>query len=110
MKLLFDENLPPALVEAVQSRFAGSAHVHPCQLGSTDDSVVWEFARAKGFTIVTKDSDFEQRAVLLGAPPKIIWLRTGNCTTAFLVALLNDHAAQIEEFCANSTDTVLELA
>lgn len=110
MKLLFDENLPPALVSAVPTQFAGSAHVHTCQLGSAGDSMVWQFARANGFMIVTKDSDFEQRAVLLGAPPKIIWLRTGNCSTAYLVALLNEHAAHIEEFYTNSTDTVLELA
>jgi len=48
--------------------------------GSTDRSV-WERAAAGGFVLVTKDEDFHRMAVLLGPPPKIVWIRLGNCTT-----------------------------
>ena len=84
--------------------------MHDCDLGAVEDALVWTYARENGFTIVTKDSDFEQRAVLFGAPPKIIWLRTGNCATEHLVALLAAHTPQIEEFDTSPGDVVLELA
>jgi predicted nuclease of predicted toxin-antitoxin system len=108
MKLLFDENLPPALVEALAVSFPGSRHVDRCGLGATDDAAIWDYAKANGFWIVTKDSDFEERSVLLGAPPKVIWLRTGNCTTARLVALLAHHAEAVRRL-AESKDNVLEI-
>jgi len=109
MKLLFDENLPPALARAVQVQFPGSLHVHDLGLGARDDSIIWDYAREHGCIVATKDSDFEQRIVLLGAPPKVIWLRTGNCTTSHLVSLLSVHAGQIEAFAASATDAVLEI-
>ena len=107
MKLLFAENLPPSLVGAVQDRYPGSAHVHDCGLGASDDAIIWEYARINAFIIVTKDSDYEQRSVLLGAPPKVIWVRTGNCTTSHLTSLLAAHAGQIEAFAGETTDAIL---
>jgi predicted nuclease of predicted toxin-antitoxin system len=59
---------------------------------------VWEFARAKGFIIVSKDADFHQRSLVLGHPPKVIWIRRGNCTTATVVSLLRINRDQVEEF------------
>jgi predicted nuclease of predicted toxin-antitoxin system len=109
MKLLFDENLPPALVGSLQTLFPGSAHVHDCGLASAEDAAVWDYARIHGFTITTKDSDFEQLCVLRGSPPKVIWLRTGNCTTLHLTALLTRRAETVQAFDLSGTDAVLEL-
>jgi predicted nuclease of predicted toxin-antitoxin system len=39
-------------------------------------------------SILSKDSDFYQRSLLFGPPPKLIWLRIGNCTRDDLIALL----------------------
>jgi predicted nuclease of predicted toxin-antitoxin system len=36
--------------------------------------------------LVTKDEDFHRLSVLRGAPPKVVWLRVGNCTTRDLCA------------------------
>ena len=47
----------------------------------TDDRLIWERAKQDGLTIVSKDSDFYQRAVLFGHPPKVIWIKRGNCPT-----------------------------
>ena len=88
MKLLFEENLPPHLAGVLQEQFPGSAHVHSCRLGSADDEAIWEYAKREGFTIVSKDSDFQERSVLRGAPPKVIWLRIPNSTTTEIAALL----------------------
>jgi predicted nuclease of predicted toxin-antitoxin system len=43
------------------------------------DTQIWDYAAANGLTIVTKDADFSDRAVLAGdAGPKVIHVRMGN--------------------------------
>lgn len=96
MKLLFDQNLSPVLVEELQDLFPGSAHTEALGLARTDDSSIWEYARQNGFTIVSKDADFPERGVLLGSPPKVIWIRRGNCSTAEIAEILRRGAAEIE--------------
>ena len=59
-----DENLSPALGRSVSDLYPGSAHVHDCGLGSTDDSIIWDYAKRYGFTIVSKDSDLHDRSLL----------------------------------------------
>ena len=93
MKLLFDENISPRLVAALEDVYPGSAHVHDCGLGSADDLTVWRYAKDNGFTIISKDSDFQERSILLGAPPKVIWLRTPNCTSAEIERALREAEA-----------------
>jgi len=72
VKLLFDENISPRLAGVLADIYPDSAHVHHRGLGSADDLTVWQYAKDNGFTIVSKDSDFQERSVLLGAPPKVI--------------------------------------
>lgn len=96
MKLLFDQNLSPVLVEELQDLFPGSAHTEALGLGRADDSSIWEYARQNGFTIVSKDADFPERGVLLGSPPKVIWIRRGNCSTSDIAGILRRSAAEIE--------------
>lgn len=40
---------------------------------------------------MSKDSDFRQLAFLYGPPPKVIWLRVGNASTADLLQVILDH-------------------
>lgn len=54
------------------------------------------------FCIVTFDADFSDFANIYGCPPKIIWLRTGNMTTNFIVSLLEVHCPLINEFLNNN--------
>ncbi|MFV0338858.1 MAG: DUF5615 family PIN-like protein [Chthoniobacterales bacterium] len=72
MKLLFDENLSPKLSQLLSTLFPGSAHVRECGLVGQTDDTIWKYARNEGFAIVSKDSDFQQRSLLFGHPPKII--------------------------------------
>ena len=48
--------------------------------------------------MVTKDADFHHRSFLFGSPPKIIWIRLGNCSTRQIAALLADSHEEIEIF------------
>lgn len=109
MKLLFDENLPPRLADVLQDQFPGSAHVHSCGLGSAGDEAIWEHAKREGFTIVSKDSDFQEQSVLRSGPPKVIWLRIPNSSTTEIAALLRSALPVIKEFHANSEETLLLL-
>jgi predicted nuclease of predicted toxin-antitoxin system len=47
---------------------------------------------------VSQDVDFAEMAALLGSPPKVIWLRAGNQSTAAISTLIRRHAALIVEF------------
>lgn len=109
MKLLFDENLPPRLAETLADVYPGSMHVHACGLGSSDDSTIWQYAKDNGFTIVSKDSDFQERSVLHSSPPKIIWLRAPNCTTAEIENLLRSAAPDVSRFIKEDQESCLIL-
>jgi predicted nuclease of predicted toxin-antitoxin system len=38
--------------------------------------------------IVSKDSDMHDLSLLFGSPPKVIWVRLGNCSTSQVEHLL----------------------
>ena len=90
--------------------FPDSTHVRDCGLLGLPDEDVWEYARANGFTIVSKDSDFQQRSLLYGPPPKLVWLRIGNCTRQQLVQLITTHEQDIRALDVNPSETVLVLS
>src|SRR5262245_26201479 len=98
MKLLFDHNLSPRLVGRLVDLFPGASHVTFAGLDQASDREVWEYARAHDFAIVSKDSDFDDLSLLRGFPPKVIWLRTGNCTTHQIEAILRYHHPLILDF------------
>ena len=110
MKLLFDENLSPKLPALLESKFPGSRHWRDCGLKGASDTAVWDYARAQGFTLVSKDSDFYQRSLYYGQPPKFVWLRLGNCTRADLLALLLRHESDLRAFDVDPAAAVLVLS
>ena len=109
MKLLFDENLSLRLPEVLADVYPGSAHVHDCGLGSADDSAIWQYAKDNAFTIVSKDSDFQERSVLQGQPPKFIWLRAANCSTDEIENLLRAGLPIIKKFIQEDEESCLVL-
>lgn len=110
MKLLFDENLSPHLPRLLATSFPGSQHVRECGLKGQPDEAVWRYAGTHGFTIVSKDSDFNQRSLLYGSPPKLVWLRLGNCTREDVVALLVAREREVHALMNNPTESVLVLS
>ena len=95
MKLLFDQNLSPRLVDLLSDLFAESSHVLVAGLDRADDEAVWNYAKRNGFVIVTKDSDFQERSQITGSAPCVVWIRRGNCSTAQISAMLRNHAGEI---------------
>lgn len=95
MKLLFDQNVSPKLVSLLKDLFSGSLHVQNIELGSGSDDIVWSFAKKENLIIVTKDADFSERIFFYGFPPKVIWIRRGNCSTNIIESLLRKHYQEI---------------
>lgn len=60
--------------------------------------------------IVSKDSDFHQRSLLFGHPPKVIWVRLGNCATGDVEELLRRRSAEIQAFGDDYEAAFLALA
>lgn len=59
------------------------------------DRQIRAFAGENGFVIVTKDADYGELHSLYGAPPKVIWIRRGNCSTAAIEVILREHVGDI---------------
>ena len=110
MKLLLDENLSPALVLSLLGTYPETAHVRDFGLNSASDPTVWQHAAREGYTIVTKDADFHHRSFLYGYPPRIIWIRRGNCSTKDIAALLVKRRDEIEAFHSSADRSFLVLA
>lgn len=90
--------------------YPGSTHVDVLGLRGASDRTIWERAGADGYVLVTKDGDFHRLSVFLGPPPKVVWLRIGNGSTAHIARMLRDHAGAIEAFIADSDASFLTIA
>ena len=109
MKLLFDENLSPRLVAAIVDVFPESAHVDKIGLGGESDNEVWDYAKANHYIVVSKDSYFYDKSILLGHPPKIIWIKRGNCSNRQIQLLLRNKADTIKAFDDNLTLSFIQI-
>ena len=110
VRLLLDQNLSPLLVCSLSDLFPDMLHVRDVGLQRAGDDVVWAYALQHDVVIVSKDSDFRQRSFLLGAPPKVVWVRLGNCTTAEVETLLRVHHDDLHAFVDDHAAAFLALA
>lgn len=109
MKLLFDQNLSRRLVPALADLFPGSSHTESAGLGRAPDIKVWRHAAEQACLLVSKDADFHQLSLMHGAPPKVIWIRRGNASTAEVAQLLRQHAADLAAFADDPSAVFLAL-
>ena len=109
MKFLFDANLSPSLAINLQDEFPGSVHVEELALAA-EDSKIWAYAAQNEFVIVSKDSDFHDRSSLSGHPPKVVWLRVGNCATETVETLLRERLADLRDFFEDTDKAFLVLS
>jgi predicted nuclease of predicted toxin-antitoxin system len=109
-RLLFDENLAARIAGALADVYPGSVHVGDAGLLSAPDRAIWQHARENGLVIVSKDEDFQRLSIFHGPPPKVIWIRLGNCSTEDVIRLLRDRRSAIEDFLAHEEAAFLALA
>jgi predicted nuclease of predicted toxin-antitoxin system len=110
MKLLFDHNLSPRLVARLADVFPGASHVSLVGLDRASDLEVWNYAAASDCVLVTRDADFDDLSLLRGVPPKVIWLRIGNCTTHQVETVLRHHHLLIVDFLSDTSIGVLVIS
>ena len=110
MKLLFDENLSPKLPRRLSDLFPSSLHVRDVDMEATTDPVVWDYAKANNLMLVSKDADMHDLSLLFGNPPKVIWLRLGNCSTSQVENLLRREFDTIRLFYEDDSLSLLALS
>ncbi|MDM9583536.1 DUF5615 family PIN-like protein [Nostoc sp. GT001] len=110
MKLLLDENLSDRIISQIVDLYPDSVHVKTLGLINTDDVIIWDYAKVNDFVIASKDSDFHQRSLLYGHPPKFIYLRIGNSPTYKIVQILRDNFGIIRQFVSSEVESILVLA
>jgi predicted nuclease of predicted toxin-antitoxin system len=109
MKLLFDQNLSPRLVDRLNDVYPNSVHVMDVDLDRALDHEIWTFAHENDFAIVTKDSDFGEISVLRGSPPNVVWIRRGNCSTQAIETLLRQHYEAVTALKEDPESAIVEL-
>ena len=76
---------------------------------AASEQTIKAFAVDGQFVIVSKDEDFHQAVLLTCPPPKVVWVRLGNCTTRQVEEALRDRRTQIERFIADVSAAFLTL-
>ena len=110
MKLLFDQNLSHKLARRLADLFPDSVHVREVGLKTADDTLIWKYARDNDLIIVSKDSDFHQRSFLYSYPPKVVWVRLGNCSTDDVERVLRNNVRAIRDFYEDESASFLSLS
>ncbi|MGE3274170.1 MAG: DUF5615 family PIN-like protein [Vicinamibacterales bacterium] len=110
MKSLFAANLSPALVARLAAEYPGSAHVRDVSLRSAPGAQMWDYAKAHGFVIASKETDFRERSFVEGFPPKVIWLDVGHAGTSSIEVLLRGEQHRVETFGSAADASILILS
>jgi predicted nuclease of predicted toxin-antitoxin system len=109
LKLFFDHHLSHKLVAKLADIFPDSSHTRLLGFSRTSDSDLWWYAKRHEYILVTKDEDIPELAVLRGAPPKVVWLRLGNCKTAVVERLIRRNVLRIQQLADDDERVILEL-
>ncbi len=87
MKLLLDHNVSHKLVARLADLFPDSTQTR----------------------LLNFDSDVAELAILRGAPPKVVWLRMGNCRTEAVESALRRNVDAIRRLVDDPDEIVLEI-
>ncbi len=109
VKLLFDQNLSYKLVSKLQDIYPESKHVALLDLDTSSDLELYYYAQKHNFTLVLKDSDFNDISTLNGYPPHILWLRVGNSKISVAENLLRKHHNMICNTIQENKIGIIEL-
>ncbi len=110
MKILVDQNISFRLIPRIQASFPETVHVKDLGLINFKDFRIFQYARQNQFVaVLTLDEDFYNIQLEHGAPPKVVWIRTGNCSTAMLASVILQNAELIQNFLHDEQLDCLEL-
>lgn len=109
MRLLFDQNISYRILKEILPYFPGAKQVREVGLEGKQDGEIWKWAKTNSYTIVSFDSDFVDLSLLLGFPPKVIWLRLGNSSTARIAKEFIEKEHEINDFLKNDNEGILKV-
>lgn len=107
--LLFDQNISPRLIDKLADLYPASIHVSMTGMGNALDIEIWQYAYDNDYMIVTKDADFSEFGLVKGFPPKIIWIRRGNCSTQEIETILRENYSAINSLSEDPETGILTL-
>ena len=105
--LLIDNNLSPKLATRLADVFPEIKSAFFVGLESAPDHEIWDFAKANGLAILTKDRDFNLLFARFGFPPKIIRLDLGNISTNDVEQILRARSAEVLSFLKSAEFGIL---
>ena len=85
MKLLVDQQLPPALAAWLRGQGCEALHVRELGLARGKDRQIWIEAAALGAAVITKDEDYVTLSRVRAGEVAVVWVRIGNCTNPALL-------------------------
>ena len=90
MRIWVDAQISPAIAHWITDHFdeVEAVPVRRLALRDAEDTEIFEAALQADAVVMTKDSDFVQLQDRLGAPPKVIWVTSGNTSNAQLREIL----------------------
>lgn len=110
MKLLLDENLSWRMIKPLSPFFEEIVHASNLKIPQpANDISIWNYAKKYGYTILSKDDDFEKIVLFRKAPPKLIYLKTYNLDTKKLVDLIIENKDKITEFIGSDDNDIFEI-
>jgi len=110
MKFLLDANLSWRLIKVLDSTDHSFEHVNKVVLPApASDEMIWEYARTKGFTIISKDHDFIRLSETRGAPPAVVLISRQNMPWRFYGELLRKKLPEIEKAILEEKLAVIEI-
>ena len=107
---LFLGGEPPADKAIVVGSEGGAISGVTMRFGAFGSSGAEDAARPVRYVLVSKDEDFHRLSVLFGAPPKVISIRLGNCSTDDVLRLLRASHDVIGAFLQHEEAAFLALA
>lgn len=110
MKILIDQNISFRIIQHISGTFTQAEHVKSLNLTNAPDYQIFMWARLQGFlAVLTQDEDFYNLLLEHGIPPKVIWLRLGNCSTNFIAEVVLRNASLIQAFIEDDAQDCLEV-
>ena len=89
MKVWVDAQMSPTVARWLHDALDTEASaLRELGLRDADDSEIFFAARAAGAIVMTKDEDFADLVLRHGPPPQIVWIRSGNTSSAKLQVIL----------------------
>ncbi|MCX8491371.1 MAG: DUF5615 family PIN-like protein [Cyclobacteriaceae bacterium] len=108
LRFIVDTQLPPLLADYFISKGQDSIHTTFFKDGHLlQDAEISSIATAENRIIVTKDSDFLERYVLHGAPPKVLLLQFGNIKNVDLINLFEKGFSKILNLFEQESNLVI---